>query len=459
LTRPGAAQEAFASFASTLRPEALPDDVREKAKTLLLDTLATMVGGSGAPGVAQVLAQLQEWGGTAQSTIAVFGGKLPAPAAAMINAVMAHALDFDDTYDETGLHANVCVVPALLAVAEAKGHVSGAELVAAHAVGLEISSRLALAAGSRIAPGWLPTTLFGCFGATAAAGRIMGLSQEQLKHALGIVYNSAGGNRQGLLDGALTKRIQPALYAQAAVTAAALAKRGVTGPDRAFDGKYGLFPLFVQEGYDLATLTGDLGDRFAFLGIGIKPYPCCRGNHPSIDAALELAGGHSIDPSDIRAVTVYLANQGVADLVGQPFQLRRNPQVDAQFSVRYTVAAALSRGRLGLADFDESRIRDDRVTALANRIEVMVDPDRHGTVHLLLCNGETLSARSEHASGHPMKPLTRDALFGKLADCVERAAWPLPPGCAEDLQRRIERVEHTDDVSGLLSATVGTRGV
>ena len=184
-----------------------------------------MLAGSGAPGAPEIVSQVREWGGRPESTVAVHGLKVPAPMAALANGVMAHAMDYDDTQVGTGLHANVVVVPALLAMVETIPKASGRDLLLAHALGLELACRMTLAATNRGGHPWLTTTLFGIFGATLAAGKIAGLDAARLRHALGIAYSSAAGNRQGLLDGTLIQRVQPGLCAQAAVAAVAFARQ------------------------------------------------------------------------------------------------------------------------------------------------------------------------------------------------------------------------------------------
>lgn len=435
-------------FVVSTTPASLPADVRTATRRFLLDTLAVMLGGSTAPGVAEVLEEVREWGGAPQSTIAVFGDRVPATHAALVNAVMAHALDFDDTFDEAGLHANVCVVPALLAAAETVG-ADGATVLAAHAIGLEVACRMALAAGKAIKYGWLPTTLFGSFGATAAVAKVLGLSGAQTRHAFGIMYSQAAGNRQGLLDGALTKRIQPGFYAQAAVLSASLARRGITGARRVVDGPYGLYPLYVGDGVVLDELTRGLGRDFHLLRVALKPYPCCRATHEAIDAALELATEERVDPATVSRVRVSVASDDVLTLVGQPLTLRDVPQVDAQFSLQYTVAAALTRGRVGIGDFEEKAIREVAILDLARRVDVAVEPEHAVTVEVTGCDGRRRARTIKVARGHPSRPLGADDLLEKVRDCGRSAARPFTEDRLRELARCVESLETLPDIATL----------
>ena len=152
------------------------------------------------------VAVIGRWGGLAESRVLLRGIRLPAPQAALLNASMGHALDFDDTLDTGGsIHPGVSVLGAVLAVADSLGGVTRARMcLLAVALGLDVSCRIALA--STVDRGWHRTAAMGVFGAAAAAGKLIGLTPEQMLAAFGIAYSHAAGNRQCILDGALTKR-------------------------------------------------------------------------------------------------------------------------------------------------------------------------------------------------------------------------------------------------------------
>jgi 2-methylcitrate dehydratase PrpD len=190
-----------------------------------------LLGGSGAPGIDTLVQVLGRWGGLAESQVMLSGLRLPAPTATLINASMAHALDFDDTLDHGGsIHPGASVLGASLATADALGGVSGADLMLAVALGLDVSCRVALA--STLDRGWHRTAAMGVFGAAAAAGKLLGLTVPQMVNAFGIAFSQAAGNRQCIVDGALTKRLQAGQAASSGVLAAMLAREGFTGDGR-----------------------------------------------------------------------------------------------------------------------------------------------------------------------------------------------------------------------------------
>lgn len=226
----------------------LPKDVSEITKKFILDTLATTLVGSSAPGCRNVIDQIKDWGGKQESTVLVYGGKLVSPNAAFANSVMAHAVDFDDTHDEAIIHANVWVLPAALAIAERMGSVSGKDLITAVSIGVDVTCRLCLGAVGLLSGN--AGAYVGYFGATLAAGKILGLNENRLLHAIGVAYSQCAGNRQCIVDRALVKRMQPAFGARGAILSSLLAQRGITGAKNIFEGQYGLFPVYLRGEYD-----------------------------------------------------------------------------------------------------------------------------------------------------------------------------------------------------------------
>jgi 2-methylcitrate dehydratase PrpD len=238
-----------ARFAAGIDAGTLDAAVIRAVKTNVLDTLSCALAGSSAKGIAEVTGLVREWGGAPQADLFVFGGRFPAHIAAWANVAMSHARDYDDTHDTAVLHAGVTAVPAAIAAGQLRGGISGAELIAAVAAGIEVTCRLGLATKlDLIESGFIYTSLLGYFGATAAAGRALGLNETEMANALGIVYSSVAGNHQVTLDASLMKRIQPGFAAQAAVLAVQLSRRGIRGPVGVFEGADGFFRVYLHGG-------------------------------------------------------------------------------------------------------------------------------------------------------------------------------------------------------------------
>lgn len=436
-------------WAAESRFEDLPAPAVDAAKRYLLNTSAAILAGSGAPGAPGIVRQVREWGGRPESTVAVHGLKVPAPMAALANGVMAHAMDYDDTQVGTGLHANVVVVPALLAAAETVPQANGRDFLLAHVLGLELACRMTLAATNRGGHPWLTTTLFGIFGATLAAAKIAGLDARRLRHALGIAYSSAAGNRQGLLDGTLIQRVQPGLCAQAGVAAVAFARQEVTGAHDVFDGRYGLYPSHYGTDYDPGALTHGLGSEFRMLDIALKAFPCCSYSQEPLDAMLDLVSEHAIAAREVDAIAVSVASKHAAGLVDHPYVPRSCAQVDAQFSMQYVIASAVCRNAFGAADLQEAPLRDPAVIAFSRCVRVTVDPLREGHVEVRMRDGRVLEKRVEHSRGHPRRPLSAGELEQKLAECARFAVVPRTPGQVAALGRCINELERSAGASDL----------
>lgn len=451
----------LARFASTIDAAQLDATVVKAVKTNILDTLSCALAGSSAKAIAEVSSLVREWGGTPQADMFVFGGKFPAHHAALINGGMSHARDYDDTHDAAILHAGVTAVPAAIAAGQLRGGLSGAELIAAVAAGLEVTCRLGIAIKVDIVEsGFIYTSLLGYFGATAAAGRALRLTEDEMRNAFGIVYSSVAGNHQVTRDASLMKRLQPGLAAQAAVVAVQLAKRGIRGAQNVFDGDDGFFRVYFRNRVDGDVARKDLGKRFEMLNLSYKPYPCCRDTHSAIDAVLQLRAKAPRPASDIQSIRVGTTAPGY-QMVCVPEQVRLAPKtiVEAQFSIPYTVAASWIDGPLGMKHFtDEGLLRGD-ILDLTKRVRPYVDAeiDREWSrfipparVIVQFRDGQTIEARVNYPKGHPNNMMTEAEFSAKTRDCANYLAKPLPADTADRLINTVGKLDTLGDISELM---------
>jgi 2-methylcitrate dehydratase PrpD len=435
----------------------LPASAVESARCDILDTFGCMLGGSGAPGIDELFAVLARWGGREESRVLLRDTRLPAPQAALLNASMGHALDFDDTLDSGGsIHPGVSVLGSVLAVCDSLGGVGGRDVLLAVALGLDVSCRIALA--STVDRGWHRTAVMGVFGATAAAGKLLGLTPEQMLAAFGIAYSHAAGNRQCILDGALTKRMQAGQAASAAVFSAVLAQTGFTGARNIFNGRFGFFELYQPDGYDASVLLRDLGTAFRGEALSYKPYPCGRPLHAAIDAALAARAQLQIErPDNIEAVTIEADPAGHSDQFGRGPQKRRPTQVvEAQFAQPFLVATALVHGKVGIPEV--AGLGDALVLALSDRITgVARDGRPKGWLSITVQMSDRRSATVEASDpiGSPEKPLTNAQLEAKFRDCARNAVRPLSDTSLDGLIAAIGRLETLADARELMTAVAG----
>jgi 2-methylcitrate dehydratase PrpD len=428
----------------------LPAATRAATCDDVLDTFGCLLGGSGAPGIPELARVLGGWGGAPQSQVMLWRQRLPAPQAAMLNAAMAHALDFDDTLDHGGsIHPGASVLAASLAVSDMLGGVSGERLLVAVALGLDVSCRVALA--STVDRGWHRTAAMGVFGAAAAAGKLLGLNVGQMVNALGIGFSQAAGNRQCIIDGALTKRLQAGQAASSGVLAAILAREGFTGARDIFLGRFGFFALYQPDGYDPAKLVDGLGEAFRGDELSFKPYACGRPQHAMLDAAIaarrQLGLGTTAGPSELAEVRVTAPATTVAENFSGAAHKRRPTQiVEAQFALPYLIAAALVHGRVGIKEVAD--IHNDQVLNIAAR---MAANDRGpAAIMLRLRDGRTATVAAGTPLGSPQNRLTAEQLKAKFVDCARNAVRELPDDAVREAADMILRLEDVPDITELL---------
>jgi 2-methylcitrate dehydratase PrpD len=334
----------------------------DAAAKMLLDTCACACAGRKAPAIAPVIDLECELSAAGKGSVFFTAHKLSLPAAAFCNAAMIHALDFDNNYPAADIHILSIVVPVAFACCEERG-TSGRECVAAMILGVEAAARIAkpYQQAKRAHSYFLTTSLVGGWGGVATGARLLGLSVQETLHAMGIYYAHTCGNRQALLERALTKRIQPAIAARAALYSVLLARRGVTGPEQIFEGAGGFYRCYTLDPPPPLEHFTSGQPPAAIEELTVKVYPTCGIHHANIVSALELKKAHGFDGSDIERVQFYL-REGGGTLVSMPFALGPTPQVDAQFCAPYAIALALNKGRVSVADFTTERIRQDRDT-------------------------------------------------------------------------------------------------
>jgi 2-methylcitrate dehydratase PrpD len=436
--------------------EDLPPEVVEATKKEILDLLGVALGGASQPGATHVCALVKEWGGKEESSIIGCKQKVPAPNAAQANATMAHALDFDDVHEAAVMHPGIASIPVAMAVGEAQGNLSGKELITSTALGVDMMCRLALATTPGKSPidlGWHLTSLFGFMGSAATAARVMRLDEDKIVDAIGIGYHQCAGNGQCVKDGALTKRLGPGFAIKGGITAALMAKVGVTGAKNTFEGEWGLYRQYMHGDYSPKILTADLGKRFEGVNVAIKPYPCCRGVHPAIDAALALAIDENIRAADIKEIVLSVTGAHLS-LLCQPEDAKRSPRspVDAQFSIPWGVASAIVGRRVGLDDFTESAIKNRDVLEVTRKMRVEVDNTLHRPgpeptrVKVMTNDGKAFVKVVENPLGSLERPMSFEDCARKFRDCAN----DLGAGRIERAIESVRQLERLDDIREII---------
>jgi aconitate decarboxylase len=432
----------------------LPATAVETTKRLILDAFAITLGGSPCAWCRTLVEQALEWGGRPESTILPSGQRVPAPYAAWIHSTMMHSLEYDAVHEGAIVHALTAPFPAALAAAEFRGGVSGRDFIAALALAADLTCRIGLATQSAMR--FYRGATCGGFGSAAAVAKLWGLDADATLNALGIAYSQLSGTLQSHREGASVNTMQSGFGAKAGVMAAALARRGITGPRECFNGLFGYYPLYEGGSYEPAVLLNDLGVRYEVANISQKPYPCGRLTHGAVELALTLHREAGVQPAQVAHITV-AASSFVQRLVGRRHDPSQRNPLDARLSLPFTVATALIRGRLAIEDAEPPALEDPAIQQLAQKVTVVVDPalapanaPAPQRLDIVMASGERLQRRIDVLKGAPGRALTWDETVEKFWRCWQFAAPPLPEANGREAVERLAELEKEPDIGAII---------
>lgn len=445
--------ERISGFTGGLVLEAVPERVSLRARHLMLDAIGCAFAARTQPFAARLAGAVAKLAGPGPRGVIGMPCRLPLRDAAMVNGMLMHGLDYDDTHAAGVVHLTVSTLPAGLAAAAQLG-ASGAQLLAAYVAGVEAGARLAaVAKGAFHEAGFHPTGVVGAFASSLVAGRLMALSAAQLAGAQGIALSLASGNLQFLEDGAWTKRIHPGWAAACGLTAASLAADDIPAPLEAYEGRFGLYrshlPAAALAQCDFSVATAGLGSVWEIENVAVKPFPACHFVHACADAAIALHRA-GVDPARVRSVRA-LVPEGVVKAVCEPVAAKRRPKsdYDAKFSLPYAVASGLARGRLGLAELAPEALVESRIERLMDKVDYQIDAYAEfpryygGEVVVTLEDGRTLNQRVPINRGNPERPLTNDEIEAKF---FENCSLTLDATAAHRIRALVLRLDELANV-------------
>jgi 2-methylcitrate dehydratase PrpD len=451
----------LARFVTGLRLDHVPGSVTTQATLLALDTLGNALAAVGEDFGGAVLDVAECLGGPPESVLYGRTARVSAASAVLANATLAHGLDFDDTREDAIVHTGCVAVTTALAAGEATG-ASGRAVLEALVAAVEVMCRVGLAVpGALHARHFHPTAITGSFAAAAAAGKLYGLSEDQLVHAFGICGSQAAGIIEYLADGSWTKRLHPGWAAHGGVTATLLARAGFTGPPTVLEGSHGLYAAFAG-GHDpsrLASLLDTLGRTWELGALTLKPYPCGSIAQPYMDCAARLRTSHGLKAEQIVAVRCRTA-PGPVPRLWEPLAAKHAPPngYAAKFSLPYLLASIFVRGRAGLVDFDDAAVREAAVLEIARRVtyelDSTIDYPRQfvGDVEVRLADGQVLRERQDRPRGGPDAPLAREELEAKFRG---NAALVLPASHVERAIAAVQGLADAPTLADVLAALAG----
>lgn len=373
-----AISERLSEYVSTCSFEDIPADVVEKVKLHFLDFVGMCLASKMTPWSKSAIELVVEQRCKEEASIIGFEGGTSADNAAFANGVLAHSIEFDDTHIQTTIHPGSAVIPAALATAEKEG-LSGKDLLLSIILGYEVAIRVARAVyPSHVTRGFHITGTVGNFGAAIAAIKNLGLKENHIVDALGLAGTQAAGLFEFAVDGAMSKRMHAGKAAMNGTFAALLARKGVTGPRKIFEGDYG-FCRAYSDSYAPDLIIADLGTKFLTRELFLKSYACCGHFQQPIIATIELALENDIEPTNVKRVIVSTYKSASLPCfkkheVSTPLeaQLSSMPFAIALALIKKPKEAIVPSGFL--EDFIE-KYDDPQVLNLAKKVDIKMDPE------------------------------------------------------------------------------------
>jgi aconitate decarboxylase len=437
------------------------EDIQD-GKNQIIDIVAVILSGANAAGNSILLDLIRQWGGSREATILPHGDKVPLPHAAMMNSIAARSFDHEVTgpaptgENEGRLagHVPSTTGPTALAISEYLNS-SGKDLISAVVLGGDLGARIAVASDDN-RDGFDLVGTANPFGATAVAGRLMGLTENQMINAFGIVVNQLAGSFGAIWDGVESFKLIGAMAARNGIISAILAQKGFTGIKDPLLGPRGYFRLYTKNYYP-DYLTRDLGKSFYCKGEH-KKYPSCYGNHNMIECALEIIRQHNINADDIDEIIVGVSPNKITSWLNLPFD-KVDSQPRALFNYQYGAANVFLRKSAKLEHYTEEFIRDPKVVALANRVKVEPNQQKIRAIELKvkMRDGQEFSEvyKQKEMRGYPSNPLTKEELKEKYWANVEFSKTVSKQSAQKALDM-IENLEMIDDVSEIIKLLVAS---
>ena len=419
----------LAEFAAALACDAIPGRVRECAKHHMLDVIGTSLAATRCDFAQHALSGLLSLADGGSNSVIGMGARLPLRDAVLLNGILAHGLDYDDTHPAAIVHPSSSAFPCAFGVAESIA-AGGRDLLAAYILGVEVATRVGMAArGAMHTTGFHTTGIAGHFGCAMAAGKLFNLDAHKLVMAQGLAGSTSSALAEHRADGAWNKRMHPGWAGVGGITAAALARGGFIGTGRIYEGADGLFRSHTGARFadvDTEAMTRDLGSKWLIEEVAIKPYPICHLLHACADSALALRRKHGLEPQDIAKARALLHPE-TFHYVAEPADMRRRPVSDymAKFSVQYVVAACFVRGCFGFAELEADALNDPEILALAQRVSHEADPESQfpryfsGGVVVTTRDGRELVHLEKVNRGAGDRALTGDEISEKFLQNAE----------------------------------------
>lgn len=410
----------LAEFVHGLTWAEIPVQVQEAVQARVLDLVSVAVGASNDALVRSVADSYGRRSGMGDCHVWGYGKPYPLSVAAMLNGMLAHALELDDVHSVSKTHGSASLIPAAWACAEYLGS-TGRDFLTAVVAGYEVVARIGMAfdVSSHRNQGWHATSTCGVFGSAAACGKLLGLDMEELLWALGMAGTQSCGVWAFLGDGSSCKILHTGRAAANGLEAAFLAKAGMTGPEHILEGSDGGLLNAMSDGGVPEKISADLGKTWEILNMDMKPYPCCRSTHCAVDCALQLR--KELDVKEIKRIDIQTYLVGYKQCAFSDGCLHPQNVLKAKFSTPYAVAAAFLYGKVSMSEFEPDIVNSSGMQALLKKVNVAENkkftdryPKHWGCeMKVTMCDGKEYFCEISDPSGSIARPLTREQSMEK----------------------------------------------
>ena len=448
--------EKFADFVHDVKFEDLPADIVALTKERILDSVGAILAGAGNWDYREKFLDVCDKMGKGDVSAFTTGDrKYPLARAVMIDATFGHAVELDDGHKFAGAHAGTAVVPVALTIARELG-LSGKDVIPAVVAGYDIVYRIAAAmAPHQIDKGFHPTSNDDTLGAAATAGKLMGLTKDELANALGLAGLYASGLMEATVTGQLSKCVMVGNSVASAMQAIYMAQNGMEGTVSVFEGKDGFFKA-KAENVDLEALCDGLGKEFRIVDTYSKMYPTCRHAQPAIESTLNLMEEYGFGPDDVDHVWVG-THEVAYTLTGKIKAPKDSGQ--AKFSSAYGIAVALYEKGFGVCHLNPEYTEDEKYLAMAEKVTVEQDPEvqsvyptrRGAKVKIYLKDGRELATEVYDLKGSPNNPVGFEEIKNKFVANVKNLLSPEDLESLLDMVMNLEKLESVEPLMAILT--------
>ena len=408
-------------YLSSIKFEDVPPEVVDRSKQLFLDYIGVALGGGyladSSESIMNGIKTLVS-GASGASQVIGFPYTYPAHYASLANATLAHSMDFDDTHQESIIHPGTPIFSSNLALAQEHGK-SGMDFLLASIVGYDITLKIGRTHGPSIhRKGFHPTATTNIFGCTAAGGKLLNLNPDVIQNAMGLNVSQIAGSQQFLDNGSWNKRLHTGLTPHNSILSLVMAQSGYLGATNPIEGKFGYLKLYANDEITDFSIFDTYGTDFEVMNTAVKPYPCCRFSHATIDAVLDITQDNDINHNDISKIDITMGKTGY-DMVGYSADFPKNI-VEAQFSAYFAAGVAAIKGEYIWDSYQ--LIGDETLQTVMGKVNVRQDTFQHemqSHISISTVDGKKYEQNVDYPKGEPENPVSWDDTLNKFLGLSE----------------------------------------